>query len=336
MTAVDRSFPVTVTGGGLTVQVSPGAAGDPVLNALEILSGSVVTPPSVAVSVSPANASLSAGQTRQFSATVTGASNTSVTWSISPTVGTVSSSGLYTAPATIASQQTVAVIATSQADPSKSAVAPATLTPAPTVLPPGPVQLGTPRLNWPNNYYLPLNGTLTVTYPGDSTGISFEWTFTSKVPGISSGHLAAGAPGGAVISFRTPGLNASLGEHPLQPGAYGVSVTAVDSLGNRSDSASADITVVMNDLSHIQVFPNPWRKDKHDGKPVTFNNLPDNCTIKLFGVSGHLVREWHTPGGTTTWDLANDSGDRAASGVYLYAITCDQGNKTKGKLAIIR
>lgn len=70
----------------------------------------------IGVTVSPASANLAASQTQQFTATVTGTSNTAVTWSISPNTGTISSSGLYTAPSIISSQQSVTVTATSVAD----------------------------------------------------------------------------------------------------------------------------------------------------------------------------------------------------------------------------
>ena len=46
-----------------------------------------------------------------------------MTWSISPSVGAITSTGLYTAPAAIASAQTVTVTATSVADPTRSASA---------------------------------------------------------------------------------------------------------------------------------------------------------------------------------------------------------------------
>ena len=84
----------------------------------------------VSVSVSPASASLKASGTQQFTATVAGASNTSVTWSLSPATGTLSTTGLYTAPASIASQQTVTITATSAADTTKTAHATVTLNPA--------------------------------------------------------------------------------------------------------------------------------------------------------------------------------------------------------------
>jgi hypothetical protein len=85
---------------------------------------------SVGVSVSPGGPiSLGQSQSQQFTATVTGTSNTAVNWSISPVVGTVSGSGLYSAPASIAAAQSVTVKATSVADASKSASAVVNLTP---------------------------------------------------------------------------------------------------------------------------------------------------------------------------------------------------------------
>jgi hypothetical protein len=67
-----------------------------------------------AVSLSPLSVTLQPNQTQQFLATVTGLLNNAVTWSISPQVGTISSAGLYTAPATISGPQTIIVTATSQ------------------------------------------------------------------------------------------------------------------------------------------------------------------------------------------------------------------------------
>src|ERR1019366_6142088 len=84
-------------------------------------------------SVSPSTASLSVSGSQQFTAVVTGTTNTGVAWSVSPAVGTVSSTGLYTAPASISSAQTVTVRATSAADSTKSATASIRLTPPVTV-----------------------------------------------------------------------------------------------------------------------------------------------------------------------------------------------------------
>ncbi|MBV9744112.1 MAG: Ig-like domain-containing protein, partial [Acidobacteriia bacterium] len=77
----------------------------------------------IGISVTPATVTLSDGQTQQFTATVSG-SNQAVTWSISPaSIGSISASGLYTAPSPVPAAQTVTVTATSVADPTKSATA---------------------------------------------------------------------------------------------------------------------------------------------------------------------------------------------------------------------
>lgn len=85
--------------------------------------------PVVSVSVTPGTTVLNDSQTQQFTAAVTGTSDTVVTWSLSSAAGSISSSGLYTAPGTISATQTITVTANSAADPSKSATATVTLKP---------------------------------------------------------------------------------------------------------------------------------------------------------------------------------------------------------------
>ncbi|MFZ0318427.1 MAG: Ig-like domain-containing protein [Candidatus Sulfotelmatobacter sp.] len=90
----------------------------------------VTAAPVVSVSLSPTSASVAVGATSQFTATVQNATNTSVTWSVdtiaggNATVGTVNTSGLYTAPVTAG---THTVTATSVADTTKSASASVTV-----------------------------------------------------------------------------------------------------------------------------------------------------------------------------------------------------------------
>jgi uncharacterized protein YjdB len=92
-------------------------------------SASVTLSP-VSVTVSPATKTLFVGQSQTFAASVTNASTTAVTWSISPAnAGSITSAGVYTAPSSIATQQNVTVTAVSQADSSKSATATVTLVP---------------------------------------------------------------------------------------------------------------------------------------------------------------------------------------------------------------
>jgi hypothetical protein len=73
------------------------------------------------------------GQPLQFTATVNGTGNTAVTWQVDnanggdSTIGTVSPSGLFTAPSALPIPATASITAVSQADPTKSATAVVTL-----------------------------------------------------------------------------------------------------------------------------------------------------------------------------------------------------------------
>lgn len=82
----------------------------------------VVTSGSLNVWVAPTGATVSTDQSQQFSAIVSGNSNMEVTWQVdgiaggNSTVGTISSSGLYTAPAAVPSGGAVTVTAVSEAN----------------------------------------------------------------------------------------------------------------------------------------------------------------------------------------------------------------------------
>ncbi len=122
----------------------------------------------------------------------------------------------------------------------------------------------------------------------------------------------------------------------VTPGTYQLKVEAMDRSGRRSAAAWARVSVVTFDLGSIRVYPNPWRADQHASVSITFDGLTDPATIKIFTEAGHHVKTLQSTSGQATWDRTNDSGDRVASGLYLYLITNPQGQKSRGKLALIR
>lgn len=89
--------------------------------------------PPVSVTLTPTTAMMAPSATQQFSAAVTGSTNTAVTWSVNSvaggnaTVGMISSAGLYTAPATVPNPPSVTIRATSVANPASSATATASI-----------------------------------------------------------------------------------------------------------------------------------------------------------------------------------------------------------------
>lgn len=135
--------PATVPNPALAT-VNATSVADPTKSA----SASVVIQSSAAVSVgvTPSSVQVAIGAQQQFTATVSGSTNTAVTWKLSgagcsgSTCGTITSTGLYTAPASVPSPATVAVTATAVADPTQSGSASVTVVSAPklTVSPPNP------------------------------------------------------------------------------------------------------------------------------------------------------------------------------------------------------
>jgi IgGFc binding protein/PKD domain len=174
--------------------------------------GSPLQPP-VTVSVTPATATLYDGQTQQFTATVTNTSNTAVTWTISPAgTGTISSSGLYAAPATISTQQTVTVTATSQANTAASASSTVTL------------------------------------MPKASQTISFTPPVSPVTYGVSPITLTATASSGLPVTFGVLSGPGTVSGSTLTITGVGTVVVAANQAGNTYYAAAAQVTqsVVVN------------------------------------------------------------------------------------------
>ena len=167
-------------------------------------------PPSVSISLSPASASLSGGQQIQFGATVSGSSNTAVTWSLSPAVGTLSN-GLYTAPATVSQQQAVTITATSSADSTKTASAVATLTPAAVSLKPTTISLSAGG-----------SAQFMATVTGASN-TSVTWSLNPQVGSVTNGLYQAPA---TISSNQTVTLTAASIADPTKTAQASISLAA--------------------------------------------------------------------------------------------------------------
>jgi hypothetical protein len=183
----------------------------------------------VAVVVSPNSTTVTAAATQQFTATVSGSPNMAVTWSLSgagcsgPACGTISGGGLYAAPSSVPSPATLQVIATSVADPTKTASASVTLVAAAAVL-------------------LSINPT-SASVPTASVN-----SFTATVSGTSNTAVTwnlsgAGCSGSACGSLSTSSTSAVYAAPDVAPTPPSVAVKAT-SMADPSKSASANVTIV--------------------------------------------------------------------------------------------
>jgi hypothetical protein len=101
-------------------------------------------------------------------------------------------------------------------------------------------------------------------------------------------------------------------------------------------SVYAVMPVATNFVGDAFAYPVPFVPSQGHSA-VTFTNLALDTMIRIYTVSGDLVREIHeTDGdGQADWDAKNGSGDDAASGVYIYVIKSGAEKKV-GKLVVIR
>ncbi len=163
-------------------------------------------PPAVQVTVTPTSATVNAGATASFSATVVNATNSGLTWTASGgTIAPSGSSATWTAPGTGGSYT---VTATSVADPSKSAVATVTVTPVGLTITPSASTIGA-------------GDTVSLTVAvSNSTNTDVTWR-------ASAGSIIGS---GATVQFAAP----------VSGGTYEVTATSVLDTARR---ATAAITV---------------------------------------------------------------------------------------------
>ncbi|MBI5245512.1 MAG: right-handed parallel beta-helix repeat-containing protein [Elusimicrobia bacterium] len=114
-------------------------------------------------------------------------------------------------------------------------------------------------------------------------------------------------------------------------------------------SLFAVVAPMFADLSSLTVYPVPFKPNNaiaDDGVPydsgiansgIIFNNLPDRATITIYTVTGQKVKHLDSRGAVTVpWDVTNEGGQDAASGVYLAVIKSPGQKAVVRKIAVIR
>ncbi|MBU2529557.1 MAG: Ig-like domain-containing protein, partial [Elusimicrobia bacterium] len=89
------------------------------------------------------------------------------------------------------------------------------------------------------------------------------------------------------------------------------------------------------DLSNAYAYPVPFRFPADNA--IVFTNLSSYAKIKIWTISGELVKEIEHIDGNPweSWDVQTDEGNILASGVYIYCIKNDKEKKF-GKLIVIK
>lgn len=94
-------------------------------------------------------------------------------------------------------------------------------------------------------------------------------------------------------------------------------------------------TAPKDDLENVYAYPNPVRPNFFGN--VTIDGLTKKANVKIIDISGNLVYETTSEGGSVTWDTTAFGKYRVASGVYLVLVSSDDAILTNViKIMIIR
>ncbi len=180
--------------------------------------------PAITIAISPTSATLAAGGTQSFTATVQGAADTDVIWQVNQvtggdsSTGIISSTGSYTAPS-VQSQTVFTVTAAAAANTSVSASASVTVTPVVSVtVNPHSAAVET-------NHILQFSVTVV-----NTTNTAVIW----QVNGVTGGNSTVG-------TIDANGLYTAPGSVPAQPTVTVTAISVADP--TKSDSASVTISL---------------------------------------------------------------------------------------------
>jgi len=118
-----------------------------------------------------------------------------------------------------------------------------------------------------------------------------------------------------------------------------------------TQSSVIDEKLTENKLDNIYVVPDPYVASASWEKPlfyatgrgerrVDFVNLPQECTIRIYTVSGKLVKTIQhqntMANGSEPWDLISDDGLTVSFGVYIFHVDAAKIGTKVGKFALIK
>lgn len=91
-------------------------------------------------------------------------------------------------------------------------------------------------------------------------------------------------------------------------------------------SYQSDATQGNDNFDNIKAYPNPVREDF--AGEITITGLIDETIVKITDVSGNLVNQTVSNGGTATWNGCNFYGNRVGTGVYLIFCSDNAGEQS--------
>ncbi len=205
--------------------------------------------------------------------------------------------------------------------------------------------------------------TLTVdsVYPADATGLNYLLSVILTDAGGRRVSSDAALPSGGIVSgpgdpaafeltitFRSDDLRPTVGTKVEIKTVGQIPLTYADHYSFQTTAAGEDAVTIASGLERIKVVPNPYivsslyeeefgASRREPIRQLKFNNLPSRCTITIFTMDGDRIKTIHheSDNGTETWDMRGDGGREIASGVYIYLVQTDAGERID-RFAVIK
>lgn len=183
---------------------------------------------------------------------------------------------------------------------------------------------------------------------GDALFIIAGDSLGAKVTSFSNRHV-----GWSFSIFKDTSMAASEQKAPQPGDAYKIVTTKPFRNGEyyqfTTKSAYIDPSKIKTDMDDIAVVPNPypgaasWEPATTEvgrgERRVYFIHLPAKCTIRIYTISGNLVKTLehnsNVDNGQEPWNLVSKDGMDIAFGVYVFEVESSIGKKI-GKFAIIK
>ena len=158
-------------------------------------------------------------------------------------------------------------------------------------------------------------------------------------PGNLDLHLKPNSP--AIDTGTNTNTTAADFDGNLRPWGAGIDIGAYEYSGATGIYNKTSLKKSPPSFALHQNFPNPFNPETRIWFEITNNSKAlTNVSLKIYNLQGQLVRslldEKKSPGVyTVQWNGLDDSGEKVATGVYLYSITAGDFKATK-KMAILK
>lgn len=178
-------------------------------------------------------------------------------------------------------------------------------------------------------------------YDYSSPGVNYALSFGANFNAGNTMTLSVYRPDGSLYSAvqnATPPILIEVPAAAEGTWTYRVSAANTSSANQPYVLMAGRRTPSTSTLNEVIAAPNPFIPSRGD-MVMVFDNVTSKSDLQIFSLTGELLRKIDSSAaqsGSIFWDGKNDDGGNVGSGIYIYLITDEDGNKKKGKVAVVR